>query len=120
MLYLDWMDCQLLKDHMYVISGYYGSTGIDAVPGFDGQPDTKGLYVCGFRSSGICRSGWSTWVGWMDWQTLKDYMFVVLGRPGSIGPDGLPGLDGLPGPKGQSGAMGIPGKAPAVWYTQLS
>ena len=91
MLYLARLDCQLLKDHMYVISGYSGSTGMDALPGLDGLSaakgscmsfqiilglqvwmvylawmdglaDAKGLYVCGFRSSRVYRSGWSTWL----------------------------------------------------------
>lgn len=56
------MDCQTLEDYVHAISGYSGSTGLDALPGLDGLSAAmgalpgldglsaaKGSYVCHFR-----------------------------------------------------------------------
>ena len=65
MIYLAGVDCRTLEDYVHAISGYSGSTGMDALPGLDGLSAAKGLYVCHFRLFWVYRYGCFTWIGWI-------------------------------------------------------
>lgn len=108
MVYLAWVDCQTLEDYVHAISGYSGSAGMDALPGLDGLSAAMGALpgLDGLSAAkGSCMSFqvilglqvWMLYLAWMDIQTLKDYMFVVLGHPGSVVLGGQLGLDGWTG-----------------------